>query len=368
MLIDDDDTMYVAYGNTMLSVAQLSADGFSQVKTQQVYAASGMTLEGSHFFKYKGNYYITPTRPPDAEFVLRSSSPWGPYTIKPLVDRVGGPVSGGGAPHQGSLVQTQNGDWYYMAFQDAYPGGRVPVLAPVTWSGDGWPSVQLSSNAWAASYPYPTVPRPPRATKPLTGTDTFTGTALGPEWEWNHNPDNSKWSFEGGLKLQAATVTNDLYKARNTLTHRIPGPQSTGTIQLDISGMKDGDVAGLALLRHFSAYIATKKSGNTTKVAMVNGLAMDSSWNTTSTGSEAASAAVSGNTIWLRLAVDVRPGSGRQGKFSYSTDGTTFTALGPAYGMNNSWEFFMGYRYGIFNFATSAIGGAVSVKSFDLSQ
>lgn len=159
----------------------------------------------------------------------------------------------------------------------------------------------------------------------------------------------------------------DLYKARNTLTHRILGPQSNGTIELDISGMKDGDVAGLALLRHLSAYIAVKKSGGTAKLTMVNGLTMDSSWNTTSTGTEAASADVTGTTVWLRLDADIRPGSGRQGKFSYSTDGTTFTALGPAYTMNNSWEFFMGYRYGIFNFATAATGGAVTVKSFTLA-
>ena len=367
MLIDDDDTMYVAYGNTDLSVAQLGADGVTQVKTQQVYSATDMTLEGSHFFKYKGNYYITPTRPADGEFVLKSSSPWGPYTRKALIDRNASPVAGSGVPHQGSLIETQNGDWYYMAFIDAYPGGRIPVLAPVTWSSDGWPSVTLVNNAWAASYPYPNVPRPPRAMKPHTGTDTFAGTKLGPEWEWNHNPDNTKWSLDGGLELQTATVTTDLYAARNTLTHRILGPQSTGTIELDISAMKDGDVAGLALLRHFSAYIGVKKSGGSAKIVMVNGLAMDGSWKTTSTGTEAASADLAGNSVWLRLNADIRPGSGRQGKFSYSTDGTTFTSLGPAYTMNNSWEFFMGYRYGIFNFATAATGGSVKVKSFALT-
>lgn len=367
MLVDDDDKLYVAYGNTQLSVAELSADGFNPVKTQEVYSASGMTLEGSHFFKYKGNYYITPTRPADGEFVLKSSSPFGPYTIKPLIDKNPSPVAGSGVPHQGSFVETQAGDWYYMAFIDAYPGGRIPVLAPVSWSEDGWPSVVLDGKAWAGSYPYPNVPKPPRAVRPILGTDTFSAAALGPQWEWNHNPDNSKWSLSGGLKLEAATVTSDLYKARNTLTHRIWGPQSSATIELDVSGMQAGDVAGLALLRQASAYIALQKSQTGAKIAMVNGLAMDSSWNTTSTGTEAASAAFSGSKLWLRLSADIRPGSGRQGKFAYSTDGTTFTSLGPAATMNNSWEFFMGYRYGIFNFATSALGGHVVVKSFTLT-
>lgn len=364
----DDSNMYVAYGSGKISVAQLSADGLTQVKTQEVFTPSGSPIEGSHFFKYKGNYYITPTRPADGEYVLKSSNVWGPYTSKMLIDKTKGPVAGGGVPHQGSLIQTQKGDWYYMGFQDAYPGGRIPVLAPVTWSADGWPSVTLVDNAWAGSYPYPDVPRPPRATKPHTGTDSFSGTTLAPEWEWNHNPDNTKWSINNGVTLQTATVTNDLYAARNTLTRRTIGPQSTSTVQIDISAMKDGDVAGLALLKHMSAYVAVKKSGGTSKVSMVNGLAMNTSgWATTSTGTEAASSPISGTTIWLRATADVRPGTGRQAKFSFSTDGTTFTAIGPAYTLNTDWQFFPGYRYGIFNFATSALGGSISVKSFQLT-
>ena len=37
LLVDDNDTMYVAYGNGTISVAQLSADGSSQVRAQQVF-------------------------------------------------------------------------------------------------------------------------------------------------------------------------------------------------------------------------------------------------------------------------------------------------------------------------------------------
>ena len=365
-----DDAMYVAYGGGgNISVAQLSADGLSQVKTQQVYSTDGAyTLEGSHFFKFKGHYYITPTRPANAEFVLKSSSVWGPYTSKPLVDNIAGPVAGGGTPHQGSLIQTQKGDWFYMAFQDAYPGGRVPVLAPVTWSSDGWPSVQLVNNAWGSSYPYPDVPRPPRATKPHIGTESFSGKTLAPEWEWNHNPDNGKWSIDNGLTLQTATVTSDLYRARNTLTRRSIGPQSTATVELDVIAMKDGDVTGLALLKHLSAYVAVKKSGSSLKVSMVNGLAMSTSnWSTTSIGTEAASSALTSTKLWLRASLDVRPGAGRQGKFSYSTDGKTFTAIGPGYTLDNDWQFFPGYRFGIFNFATVALGGSVAIRTFQLT-
>ena len=32
--------------------------------------------------------------------------------------------------------------------------------------------------------------------------------------------------------------------------------------------------------------------------------------------------------------------------------------------MNNDWQFFMGYRFGLFNYATQALGGAVTVNQF----
>jgi len=287
--------------------------------------------------------------------------------MRQLLLNLPGPVSGGGVPHQGGLVQTQNGVWYYMAFVDAFPGGRVPVLAPVTWTSDGWPVLQTVNGAWGTSYPPPNLPPPPRAVKPPTGTDTFTGGALGPEWEWNHNPDNTKWSVGNGLRLQTATVTNDLYQARNTLSHRILGPNSTATITLDYGGMRDGDRTGLALLRQSSAWIGIQRDGGANRVVMVNGLTMDGNWSTTGFGTETAGANVSGGRIWLRVQADIRPGAGRQGRFSYSTNGTTFTPLGPGFTLNNEWQFFMGYRYAIFNYATQALGGAVTVPQFTLT-
>jgi hypothetical protein len=35
--------------------------------------------------------------------------------------------------------------------------------------------------------------------------------------------------------------------------------------------------------------------------------------------------------------------------------------------MNNAWQFFMGYRYAIFNYATTTLGGTVTVSRFELT-
>ncbi|WP_432140180.1 glycoside hydrolase family 43 protein, partial [Streptomyces sp. bgisy154] len=370
LLVDSDDTLYVAYGNTQISVAQLSADARTQVRAQQVFSTPSSigTLEGSRFYKINGNYYIFVTRPANGQYILRSTSgPFGPYTLRQLLLDLPGPVSGGGVPHQGGLVQTQNGQWYYMAFVDAYPGGRVPVLAPVTWTSDGWPRLQLVNGAWGTTYAAPDLPPPPRQVEPLTGVDTFDGTTLKPKWEWNHNPDTTKYTVDNGLTLRTATVTGDLYSARNTLTHRIQGPTSTATVTVDYSGMRDGDRAGLALLRDSSAWIGVARDNGSTRVVMVDGITMDNNWNTTSTGTEAAGTVVSGGRIWLRATADIRPGAGRQALFSYSTDGTRYTRLGPGFTLKNAWQFFMGYRFALFNHATRALGGAVRVTRFELA-
>lgn len=364
LLIDDDDTMYVAYGNTQLSVAQLSADGLSEVRKQTVYSTPSDigTLEGSRMYKRNGKYYIFVTKPASSQYVLQASSPWGPYTVKALVQSVSAPVSGAGNPHQGSLIDTPDGKWYYMAFIDNYPGGRVPVLAPVTWGSDGFPAVTLASGAWGSSYPYPATPK---AVQSTLGTDSFSGSSLGPAWEWNHNPDTTKFKVANGLTLSTATVTSDLYAARNTLTKRIHGPNGVGTVVIDFTSMADGDRAGLSLLRQTSAYIAVQRSGSSYSIVMYNGLTMvQSTWATASTGSQAASVSISTRKVWFRATADIHPGSGKKGSFSYSLDGTTFVTFGSELTLDNSWQFYMGYRYGIFNFATKAIGGSVKIQSF----
>lgn len=109
--VDTDDTLYVAYGNTTINVAQLSPDGRNQVRTQQVFTtpSSVGTLEGSRFYKINGHYYIFLTRPANGQYILKSSGPFGPYTMRQVLLDLRGPIPGGGVPRQDGLVQTRNG-------------------------------------------------------------------------------------------------------------------------------------------------------------------------------------------------------------------------------------------------------------------
>ncbi|KAG8951568.1 hypothetical protein FRC04_005854 [Tulasnella sp. 424] len=367
LLVDDDGTMYVSYVyNNNIWVAQLASDAKSEVKSQQVYSPPSDIgyLEGTRFYKRNGVYYILATHPATSEYVLKSSSVFGTYTIKALASSLSPPISVAGNPHQGGLVDTPSGQWYYMAFIDAYPGGRIPVMAPITWGSDGFPTLTLVNGAWGSSY---TSTLSTVSVASPTGADYFT--SIGPNWEWNHNPDTSKFSTgSSGLTLYTATITYDLYAARNTITHRILGPKSTATIKLNYSNMKDGDRAGLVLLRDSSAWVGVKRDGGAYTVGYTTGLTMNSDWSTANTGTTTSSVSISGGSIWLRVTADIQPGGTKQATFYYSTDGTNFNSIGSAFTMITSWEFFMGYRFGIFNYATSTLGGYVNVPLFQLDS
>ncbi|KAF7375198.1 Xylosidase glycosyl [Mycena sanguinolenta] len=366
LLIDDDDTMYIVYGAGDVSVSQLSSDGMSIVKTAQVFDTSAIgTMEGNRFYKRNGIYYVADDLPAVAEYVWQSSSVWGPYTSKNLLNSIPCSLPSVDSfcnPHQGSLVDTPSGQWYHMSFTDAYPGGRIPILAPITWGSDGFPALTTVNGAWGASFPYPAVQT---TVTPMTGTDTFAGTALGPMWEWNHNPDTTSFTVNDGLTLRTATVTDDLYAARNTLTRRIHGPIGTGTVVIDFTNMADGDRVGLAAFRHVTAWIGVLRDGNTYSVGFTNNITQSEvDWSTTSIGTTVASVPIAVKKIWLRVVVNVAPETSQTAVFSYSLDGNTFTGLGPSFTLNTDWQYFMGYRYGIFNYATKAVGGSVAISSF----
>ena len=369
LLIDDDDTMYVVYGGTNVSVAQLSPDGLSQVKTVPVFNAADTNrnqIEGNRMYKINGTYYVLDDDTQGTTIIWKSSSPFGPYTHKILIDNVNSPVPGGGTVDQGSLVQTQDGKWYFMSFVWAYPAGRMPILAPIVWGADGFPSlVTDSAGNWGASYTYPLTPHPLAS---WTGSDTFQGTSLSPNWEWNHAPDTTKYTVNNGLRLSTAAITTDLFHARNTLTLRPFGPTPVGTVTLDITSMADGDIAGLAALREGTSWIGVQRSGSSYTLQMRLNATQDSStnWATVSIGTVAATAAVPAgmSKLWLRVAMDARATGSKQAVFYYSFDGVAFTQLGPSYTMTSGWEFFLGYRYGVFNFATKALGGSVGVVEF----
>jgi beta-xylosidase len=110
--------------------------------------------------------------------------------------------------------------------------GRLTCLSPVTWQ-DGWPYFGLPGNlkrtprTWVK--PNTGHTSPPSA--PYERSDDFSGPKLKDVWQWNHVPDDTKWSLierPGFLRLHSLPAS-DLWWARNTLTQRAIGPVSIPT-------------------------------------------------------------------------------------------------------------------------------------------
>lgn len=205
------------------------------------------------------------------------------------------------------------------------------------------------------------------------GEHDYNGSNLDLVWQWNHNPNNNNWSLterEGWLRLKTGSKATSLLNARNTLTQRTFGPACSGTIRMDISNMKKGDVAGLGSLSYNYGYIAVKKGADNAQLVMV-----DASGNSTAKEDKPAikeSADCTGNIVYLKEDFNYAGNADGTDRdtvtFYYSFDGKTWKKLGNAMKMTYELTHFMGSKFAIFNYATDRVGGYVDVDYFKVSD
>jgi len=155
--------------------------------------------------------------------------------------------------------------------------------------------------------------------------------------------------------LTAGRTATDVLAAPNTLTQRTIGPACTGATALDVSNLKDGDFAGLVLLQKNYGLVGVRSKGGTKAVFMVNA------------GSgqpiEAESVVLTQPTVHLKAECNFRDRAD-QARFFYSLDGEAWIPIGTELKMRYTLPHFMGYRFGLFNFATQAPGGSADFDYF----
>ncbi|MGC4050141.1 MAG: hypothetical protein QM757_12220 [Paludibaculum sp.] len=176
-------------------------------------------------------------------------------------------------------------------------------------------------------------------------------------WQWNHLPDDAKWSLRerpGYLRLHSMPAP-DFWMARNTLTQRAIGPESTATAELDASGLIAGDVAGLALLNLPYSWIGvTRQDGQ---------LALE--FHDQRSGNPVREA-LSGGLLWLRVHCDFDRDIAR---FSYSLNGKTFKDIGPELPLAFQLKTFQGVRFALFHFNSSGLaGGQADFNEFSVVE
>jgi len=139
------------------------------------------------------------------------------------------------------------------------------------------------------------------------------------------------------------------------LTQRILGFPSNqnlsyGTIKMHIKNMAEGDVAGLCVFQDPYAYIGVKVINGKKNIILLN----------SGTKTQQVGAAIADSVVYLRAVANYLTS---QADFYYSTDNLTFTKSG-SLNMQYSLNVFVGNRFGIFNYATTATGGYVDVDWF----
>ena len=380
LFFDDDNRVYVIYGTGEMMELKSDLSDVIEGTHQQIFQREddekGL-LEGSRVIKHNGKYYLlmishvyAPGRH-RREVCYRADDIHGPWEKQVILESEFGGFS---YEAQGTIVDTKDGDWYGIIFQDRGGVGRVLTLMPCRWI-NGWPMLGDENSK---------VPDTVRALKngePKTGivkSDDFENSKLGLHWQWNHNPIDNAWSLTerpGFLRLKTSRVVPNIYLAPNSLTQRMMGPTSSARVCIDLSHLKDGDCAGFAAFNSDSGLLTVKKKGKRLVLEM-------SEQKVELTEREKAVTAVEEkviesvdlkqNKIWLRIDADFRPVGGNQygGKdlatFYYSLDGEQWTKIGSDYKMGFDWRrFFMGSKFTLFCYATKKAGGYADFDYFD---
>jgi beta-xylosidase len=365
LFFDDDGKAYLIHGAKRLNIVELNDDltGVKQGVPEKVLIENAsapcgknasLDAEGSQLFKVNGKYYL---------FNICAPANWGMRTaLIHRADNINGPWEGKIAFQdlgiaQGGLIDTPDGRWFSYLFRDFGAVGRIPYLIPVKWE-DGWPVLGEHGKAPEKL----DLPASTGLIPNLVASDEFNRkngeAALPLVWQWNHNPDNALWSVterKGFLRLKTGKIDADFLLARNTLTQRTIGPTSSASVALDVAKMKDGDFAGLSALQREYGLVGVKVEGDKKSIVMT--------MTDKDKAVEVQRIPLLQNNIYFRIDCDFADKKD-EANFFYSLDGKVWHPIGNTLKMKYTIPHFMGYRFGLFNFASKNAGGYVDFDWF----
>jgi len=352
---DDDGQGYFVGTNFKdgykIHLWKLTPDGRDIVPESDQVIHQSKGSEANKLYKINGIYYHFYSESHGSEgrvmMMERSKNIFGPYTESKQLSYAEKQFH---EPNQGGLVQTEKGDWYFLTHHGHGDWeGRCMSLLPVTWI-DGWPIIGQPDDkgighfVWSGRMPVSGTP----VVTPQS-SDDFSSTNLSPQWEWNYQPRAEMWSLTerpGWMRLKAfrPLKVNDLMKAGNTLTQRcFRTAKNEVIVKLDLSGMADGEKAGLCHFAGAHSAIGVVQEGAVRSLEFrIN-------------GKSTSGPVITGNTLWLKSSWGLDGNS----HYAYSTDGKAFIDFGEPWAL--TWGNYRGDRIGIYNFNDKAEAGFVDV-------
>ena len=383
LLFDEDGKKYIVYGNTEIYITELNDEltapkpgGLSKMILKDE-TDHMLGYEGSHIYKIGKYYYLFVINWPKGgirtESCFRAERLDGEFTGG-IVLQSGTDYCGSGVA-QGGIVDTLNGKWFGILFQDMGAVGRIPVLVPVTWKDDfpvfgenGKVPAELEVFSSRPNYPY----------EPLFVSDKFIlkpgvekSKQLAPQWQWNHQPSDENWRLlpEGGLEITTDKICINLTHARNTLTQRMLWPACSAEVTIDAKDLKDGDFAGLCALQSCYGMIGIAKELGTYYLVRVVRSGENIKDNMSKTdlmpGELTDKIRLDGPEVTVYLKANFEDMKDRLDFYYFKKD--KFVKVGPSHKMEFRLSHFTGNRFGLCCYSTKRSGGKAVFKNFEYS-
>lgn len=354
-LLFDQGRVFLAWGNTEIRITELDPDfsgplegGLDRVAVREV-GNRKLGYEGAHFYRIGGRYYLffihsRPFRWRRVQACFWAESLEGEFQGGDVLDDDLGYGENGVA--QGGIVDTPDGRWYALLFQDKGAVGRLPVLVEVTWDG---PQPVFGTEGRVGTPTPPASTRPGHVYRPLVGDDDFGG-PLAPWWQWNHNPDPEGFRLEAGqLKLRARRTAPHLLAAQNTLTQRTCFPGGAAEVTVDGSNLKVGDTAGLVALQSAFGAVALTRTDRGWEIVVLR---------------DAVEARLPIEGPRARLRLEVTYSAGYDGATFWFEGTNLWHRIGPAHPLFFRLDHFVGARFGLFLWAAREAGGEAGFSQF----
>ena len=274
---DEDGHAYVVHGyaksrigfKSFLGMFEMSYDGRKAIGEDHI-LYNGLetqpTIEGPKVYKRDGYYYIfAPAGSVKTgwQTILRSKSIYGPFEEKVVLKQGNTEVNG---PHQGGLVDTVNGDEWFLHFQDRGLYGRIVHMQPVSWV-DGWPVMGQNASDYCGE-PVSIWQKPnTMEAEPcyLQASDDFSSDKLNLMWQWLGNPKDDFYSLTerpGFLRLFAKNPSKAenpiLWDLANVLTQKLVCPYFVAECCLHVDGLKEAEQAGMVMMGGDYTYLGVR--------------------------------------------------------------------------------------------------------------
>lgn len=390
LLFDEDGSVYLAWGTDEIRLTELRPDfsGRKQGGADRVLVklpdGERAGLEGAHFYKINGSYYLFLVRYSKkgrnrrVQMCFRSDRLDGEFLGEPVFEeelgsRNGGAAHGGisrGGVSHGSVVDTPDGSWYSVMMQDHGAAGRLPVIVPVTWM-EKRPVFGKAQK----------LPESPNLSEKRGGADdgAVCGNApffsseifceqgdggekvvIHPSWQWNHEPNERLWrrTDDGGLAVRTGKISMNVMQAVNTLTQRVRYPAGSMEVSLDATDLGSGDYAGLCAFQGFYSWIGVTKDIGRYFLVMhsrrLQGDPIPEAAADYMPGTENYRVLISENIVRLKIKTDFTDKTGTAEFFFFSNGEWMRVGTHRLFARR---DHLMGCRYGLFAYSTRKIGG-----------